>query len=76
VSSRSFFGDSLSKNQTAVLLLVMVAAQCAVGYLYSQQKLTHRLAHLQQYINQAGSVDEAPNMLTKDENNNDLAKAA
>ncbi|WP_157673904.1 methyl-accepting chemotaxis protein [Cognaticolwellia beringensis] len=74
VISIVFFGDSLSKNQTAVLLLVMVAAQCVVGYLYSQQKLTKRLAHLQQYINQVASVDEAPNMLTKDENNDDLAK--
>jgi len=73
VISIVFLGDHLSHNQTAILLLVMVVAQCVVGYLYSQQKLTHRLAHLQQYINQVASVDEAPNILTKDENNDDLA---
>ena len=73
VISIVFLGDHLNHNQTAILLLVMVAAQYVVGYLYSQQKLTYRLTHLQQYINQVASVDEAPNMLTKDGNNDDLA---
>lgn len=69
-----FLGEGLSQNVTAILLLVMVVAQVVVGYLYSQQKLTQRLAQLQQYIDQVASIDEAPSILIKDENNDDLAK--
>jgi methyl-accepting chemotaxis protein len=52
----------------------MAVAQGAVSYVYSQQKLTQRLAGLQQYIDQVVSVDEAPAGLLQDNNNDDLAK--
>jgi len=68
-----FFGNGLSQMATAILLLVMVVAQVTVGYLYSQRKLTQRLAQLQQYMDQVASVNEAPSKLIHDENNDDLA---
>lgn len=55
-------------------MLAIVVAQVVVVYLYSQQKLTQRLAQLQQYIDQVASIDEAPSILIKDENSDDLAK--
>ena len=68
------FGADFSQSNTIILLVVMAVAQGALSYVYSQQKLTQRLAGLQQYIDQVVSVDEAPAGLLQDNNNDDLAK--
>ena len=67
-------GDALSHSAIAIILFIMLIAQTVIGYLYSQRKLTERLAQLQRYMDQVASVDEAPSKLIHDENNDDLAK--
>lgn len=69
-----FFGSDFSHTSTITLLLVMTFTQALVGYVYYQKKLTLRLAHLQQYIDQVVSVNEVPVKLVEDDNNDDLAK--
>ena len=69
-----FFGSALTQTSIIILLIVMACAQGLVGYIYAQKKLTQRLENLQQYIDKVASVNEAPTQLSKDENNDDLAK--
>jgi methyl-accepting chemotaxis protein len=69
-----FFGSEFSQTSIIIVLIVMTLAQTLTSYLYSQQKLTQRIESLQLYINQVVSVDEAPEKLRKDENNDDFSK--
>lgn len=69
-----FFGSDFSQASIISLLIVMTVIQAIAGYIYSQKKLTQRIERLQQYIDQVASVDVAPEKLTQDESNDDLAK--
>ncbi len=71
-----FLGSQLEQSSMLTLLLVTVAAQVIVGYLYSQKQLTQRLEKLQKYIDQVASVDEVPTKLVNDESNDDLANVS
>jgi methyl-accepting chemotaxis protein len=68
-----YLTGELSHNATIAFLMVMVVTQIIVGYIYSQKKLTQRLVNLQHYIDQVASIDEAPSIHIKDDNEDDLA---
>ena len=68
-----YLTGELSHNATIAFLIVMVVTQIIVGYIYSQKKLTQRLVNLQHYIDQVASIDEAPSIHIKDDNEDDLA---
>lgn len=63
----------LSQSSMIIFLILMVATQLIVGYLYVQNKLTQRLLKLQLYIDQVVSTDEAPSSAIKDDSQDELA---
>ena len=70
----ALFFDSFSKTTTLTLVFLTVITQLVIGYLYTENKLTQRLALLQKFIDQVASVDEAPSKLAQDNHHDDLAK--
>ena len=75
ISIIAFFiiGD-FSQNATVIFLILMLATQIVVGYIYGKNKLTQRLLKLQLYIDQVASINEAPATAIKDESSDELAK--
>ena len=70
----AFMGDEISQSTVVLILLLTVALQLTVSYLFSQQQLSARIAALQHYLNLVISVDQAPSSPLIDNASDDFAK--
>jgi len=71
----SLFAGEMSKSGVIVLLVLVVVAQLAASFVFSNQFLSKRIEQLKSYMDLVVSVDQAPSEPLRDNNNDDFAAA-
>ncbi len=68
------FASDISQTGIIFTVLIMVAVQVAVSFIFSQQMLNNRIEALKNYLDLVVSTEQAPPSPLKDEKNDDLAQ--
>jgi len=68
------FADSMSKSSVVISLIVMTLTQLLIGFFYSQQQLSERIAKLKRYLDLVVSVEKAPSTPLVDHVGDDLGE--
>jgi methyl-accepting chemotaxis protein len=67
------FSEEMSKLAVISTIVIVVALQTVIGFIYSEQQLSSRIKKLEQYLSLVISTEQAPTGPLKDANSDDLA---